>query len=162
MNRSDLEKRVPVHPPGVVRLIDIPNPYRSEFDVDMSGTTQIEHGLPTPCMFAEDWFNWLAVRFRPNYRMLFPQDFRLISDEELAPDFVHWQGHNMPIWYPYRHDGQFVSEPVVLLEDVPATVRAALVWRDRPAAKPSVSPRGSEAVFLADVQREIDNAPASS
>ncbi len=67
-----------------VRLIDIPNPWRSEFFSDALGM-----GCPVipgegPCYYAWDWNKWLDFRSKSRRRTRFGGPVNQISDEEAS------------------------------------------------------------------------------
>lgn len=84
---EELKKAVPIILHGFtpyVRLIDIPNPWRSELFSDALGT-----GCPTisgegPCYYAWDWNKWLDFRSKSNRKTRFGGPVNFISDEEAS------------------------------------------------------------------------------
>lgn len=66
MEKEELEKLVPIieqEDMDVVRLIDIPNPYRTEFYIDSSGSTHPLLQGEGICHYSCDWYKWLSIRF---------------------------------------------------------------------------------------------------
>jgi hypothetical protein len=87
MTIEELKATVPVYcRPGqlsYVRLIDIPNPYRSEFAVDSIGSTLPLIDGETDCYYAHDWMSWLGYRAIASYALRFPDRYELITDAVL-------------------------------------------------------------------------------
>lgn len=84
MTIEELEEMVPVIENRYVRLIDIPNPWRSEFVADSKGSTcPIVRGQGD-CSYAWDWSRWLSFRSKSDYKARYFDTYRLISDEEAS------------------------------------------------------------------------------
>ncbi|MGC0110656.1 hypothetical protein [Ralstonia pseudosolanacearum] len=88
MTRDELTVLVPVHesPTGgrYVRLRDIPNPWRSEFDYDSLGATLPAIAGEAECHWVGDWVKWPSFRFEPDYTPRYDDlVYREISDAEL-------------------------------------------------------------------------------
>ncbi len=84
---EELEKKVPIfanHHTPYVRLIDIPNPWRSEFYADSLGTACPIIPGEGPCNYAWDWNTWLDFRSKSNRRTRFGGPVYFISDEEAS------------------------------------------------------------------------------
>jgi len=84
---EELQKKVPIfanHYTPYVRLVDIPNPWRSEFFSDSLGT-----GCPIipgegSCHFAWEWNKWLDFRSKSHRKTRFGGPVYFISDEEAS------------------------------------------------------------------------------
>jgi hypothetical protein len=94
MTIEELKVAVPVYrPPGhlpYVRLIDVPNPYRSEFAADSTGSTRPRVEGEADCYYAHDWSLWLSYRAISSYKLRFPDRYELITDEALQERV--WRG----------------------------------------------------------------------
>jgi len=70
-----------------VRLIDIPNPYRSQFSFDSYGSTMPLFDNEGFCHYSWDWEKWLDIRFRTNYSPRYDEaDFKILTDDMIDAD----------------------------------------------------------------------------
>ncbi|HJV74799.1 MAG TPA: hypothetical protein VJ654_11300 [Noviherbaspirillum sp.] len=89
LTREELESSVPVHQERqshgtirFIRLIDVPNPYRSECWHDHRGSN-----LPKRwCLRSMDWQIWLGARFSGSYKPRHKPDAPFITDEMIRGD----------------------------------------------------------------------------
>ena len=87
MNLAEILAAVPVKG-RIIRIIDIPNPWRSEFLHDSYGSTMPVVPGEGLCSYSYDWRTWLSFRLAPDYRPRYPGAIRLVSDEEaMRPPF---------------------------------------------------------------------------
>lgn len=84
MTIDELEAVVPVFDNKFVRLIDIPNPWRSEFVADSRGSTCPIISGEGDCSYILDWYRWLSFRKQLDYKPRYSGGYRLISDEEAS------------------------------------------------------------------------------
>ncbi|MFM0140590.1 hypothetical protein [Caballeronia grimmiae] len=74
MTREEMMLLVPVVKGAdahYVRVRDIPNPWRSEFANDSIDAEQPTMPGEAACYFVGDWIKWLALRFEPEYKLLY-------------------------------------------------------------------------------------------
>lgn len=67
----------------IVRLKDIPNPYRSEFASDLYGSCRPIFEDETWSFYAHDWDVWLRNRFKKDYSVLYPSQYKLLTDADV-------------------------------------------------------------------------------
>ncbi len=83
MDRVELENLVPVHElsgkPAFVRLVDVPNPFRTECYHD-----HLCANVPgQQCIWVWDWHRWLEARFSGTY-----QPRHKAAKEEITNDML--------------------------------------------------------------------------
>lgn len=84
---KELQKTVPIIQHAYtpyIRLIDIPNPWRSEFFSDSLGAACPIITGEGPCYYVWDWNKWLDFRSKSNRRTRFGGPVYFISDEEAS------------------------------------------------------------------------------
>lgn len=84
---EELEYVVPIHKgelTSYVRIIDIPNPWRSEFVADSVGSTCPVIPGEGQCHYPWDWQKWLSFRLKSGYQPRFDEQVLYISDEQAS------------------------------------------------------------------------------
>ena len=97
MTKDELIEKVKVYrymDMPYIRIIDIPNPYRSEFVSDSYGSTCPLIPEEGECHYSWDWEKWLRIRFRESYKLRFPDQYKYISDEECSAEYF-WRKLNV-------------------------------------------------------------------
>ena len=97
MTKDELIEKVKVYrymDMPYIRIIDIPNPYRSEFVSDSYGSTCPLIPEEGECHYSWDWEKWLRIRFRESYKLRFPKQYKYISDEECSAEYF-WRKINV-------------------------------------------------------------------
>lgn len=69
---------------SIVRLKDIPNPYRSEFASDLYGSGRPIFDDEPWSFYVHDWDVWVRHRFKKNYQLSFPNQYKLLTDEDVS------------------------------------------------------------------------------
>lgn len=67
----------------VVRLQDIPNPYRSEFAADMYYSARPIIEGEAWCYYVDDWTQWVRRRFKNQYELHNPEKYIELTDEDV-------------------------------------------------------------------------------
>lgn len=87
MTREELQEAVPVYQyqdrpscAKYIRIVDIPNPYRTECARDHLGAGSPERG----CLWASDWATWLHARFSGQYEPRHDQNAPILDDSMAA------------------------------------------------------------------------------
>jgi hypothetical protein len=94
-----------------IRLIEIPNPYRSQFAADSYGSTNPLIENEGPCSYSWDWLKWVDIRFRyTEYKPRFPEQYHYISDDECTPTYFHKQ-------FEVRNISENSSFNIIMKED---------------------------------------------
>jgi len=86
LTKQELLAKVAVHEINdllIVKLINIPNPYRSEFAADMYYATRPLIEGEAWCFYAHDWSSWVRGRYKKDYAISMPSKYVELSDDDV-------------------------------------------------------------------------------